>query len=69
MAIKVKIKYCKLVKLKPLIRYKGTEMISPTIQKIQFSILRRAINHIPEKKIAVVRVSTTAVDEFQSPNH
>ena len=44
-------------------------MISPTIQKIQFSILRRAINHIPEKKIAVVKVSITAVDEFQSPKH
>ena len=36
------------------------EIISPIIHKIQFSILRFAISHIPTKKIPVTKVSTYA---------
>ena len=57
MATIVKIKYCKLVNVNPFAKYKGIEIISPIIQKIQFSIFRFAINHIPTKNIAVKKVS------------
>lgn len=57
MAIIVNIKYCKLVKVYPFAKYKGIEMMSPTIQNIQFSIFLFAISHIPTKKIPVMNVS------------
>lgn len=54
-------RYWNEVKSIPFLRYRGTEIKSPTIQKNQFSILRFAISHIPTKKIAVVNTSTYSV--------
>ena len=41
----------------PLYNIIGTQMISPIIQKIQFSIFRFAISHIPTKNRDVVKMS------------
>ena len=57
-AIMVKTKYWREVKISPLNKYRGTEIISPMIQKVQFSSFFFAISHIPTKNMAVVRVST-----------
>lgn len=57
MAIIVKIKYRILVKVYPFAKYIGIEITSPAINKIQFSIFRRAINHIPTKNSPVTNVS------------
>ena len=54
-------RYWNEVKSIPFLRYRGTEIKSPTIQKIQFSILRFAISHIPIKKMEVVKTSTYSV--------
>jgi hypothetical protein len=58
MAIRVNNKYWNEVKISPLNKYKGMEIISPMIQKVQFSSFFLAISHIPTKNIAVVIVST-----------
>ena len=47
----------RVYKVYPFAKYIGIEITSPAINKIQFSIFRRAINHIPTKNSPVTNVS------------